>query len=78
MPIPKRRSWDAAFPTVVRYCGVVLMIVLVVNAIIGRLEYPALIIAASGMILYKTIHDGGSGRGRSDNGDNEDRWSHLP
>lgn len=53
-----RRQLDDAFPTVVRYCGVVLTIILVGATILGNgLELAAGYVAAAGMILYKTVRD---------------------
>lgn len=69
-----RKTLDEWFPTVVRYLGVLLVFVLAVSTIInhGHVEYPSLIIAATGMILYKTI------RGSNESDDElEERWSHL-
>ena len=50
------KNLDAAFPTIVRYVGLVLMVVLVIASILGYgLELAAGYVAASGMILYKTV-----------------------
>jgi hypothetical protein len=52
----RRRQLDDAYPTVVRYCGVLLTFVLVVASILGHgLELAAGYVAAGGMILYKTV-----------------------
>lgn len=53
----RRKSMDDAFPTVVRYAGVAIILVMVLDALIrGKgVEYPGLIVAATGMILYKTV-----------------------
>lgn len=59
VPREFRRQLDAWFPTVVRYLGVGLMVSLVGEAIFRHLEYPSLIVAASGMILYKTVVQAG-------------------
>lgn len=67
-PINRRRkTLDAAFPTVVRYAGVLIIVSLVANSIIrgNGLEYPGLIVAATGMILYKTVRgENGNGNGK--------------
>jgi hypothetical protein len=52
----RRHQFDDAFPTVVRYCGVALTVVLVFASILGHgLELAAGYVAAGGMILYKTV-----------------------
>lgn len=48
-----------------RYCGVLLTIVLVIASILGHgYELAAGYVAAAGMILYKSVHDAA----RRDNG----------
>lgn len=58
-----RKQFDDAFPTIVRYAGVVLMAVLVGSAAFGHIDYPAGFVAALGMILYKNVHNAGNGNG---------------
>jgi hypothetical protein len=53
-----RKQLDDAFPTIVRYCGVLLTFVLVVASILGQgLELAAGYVAAAGMILYKSVRE---------------------
>jgi len=61
MPPPKkqpngRRKLDDWFPTVVRYCGVALLIY---SGVVDQGANPALIPAAMGMILFKTVYGSG-------------------
>ncbi len=58
MKIPNRKQRNAAFPEIVRWLGVVFMVVLVIGAVLGHLDYPAGFIAATGMILYKNVAEG--------------------
>lgn len=53
----KRQQLDDAFPTVVRYVGVALAIVIVVAGImgVGGANIASLGVLALGMILYKTV-----------------------
>lgn len=53
----KRKILDDWFPTVVRYLGVVLMFY---ATVIDHGHNPALITAATGMILFKTVYGNGS------------------
>jgi hypothetical protein len=49
---------DAAFPTIVRYTGLVLSVVLVGFSLAGYyLQAAPGFVAAGGMILYKTVRD---------------------
>lgn len=57
----QQRILDEWFPTIVRYCGVVLTVALTVEAIFFHLEYPSAFIAAAGMILYKTVKKAAGG-----------------
>lgn len=62
-PAPRRPTWreqfDDAFPTVIRYTGLILTVVLVVFTIRGRgVDLAAGYVAAAGMVLYKTVRDG--------------------
>ncbi len=52
----KRRRADEWFPTVVRYAGVVLLFY---AGVIDKGGNPALIPAAMGLILFKTVYGGG-------------------
>ena len=51
-----RKRLDEWFPTVVRYVGVGLLIY---SGVIDRGANPALIPAAMGMILFKTVYGSG-------------------
>lgn len=55
-----RKRLDEWFPTLVRYIGVSLM---VYAALIDRGANPALIPTALGMILFKTVYNGGPPKG---------------
>lgn len=50
-----QKKLDEIFPTVVRYLGCVLTIVLIVASLFGNNNYAAGFVAAAGMILYKTV-----------------------
>lgn len=55
-----RHRLDEWFPTLVRYIGVALM---VYAAFIDKGANPALIPTALGMILFKTVYNGGPPKG---------------
>lgn len=66
--MPTRKQMDDAFPTVVRYTGVVLAIFIVVASFLGRAsDVAGLGVIALGMILYKTVK-GAVENGRNGNG----------
>lgn len=69
-----QRELDEWLPTLVRYLGALLTIVLVIASVLGHNDYPSGYIAAAGMLLYKTV--AGSRNDYSD--DDDERWSHLP
>lgn len=51
-------QWDNAFPTIVRYCGLILTIVLVGFSLAGFYVQAAPgFVAAAGMVLYKTVRE---------------------
>lgn len=51
-------EFDYAFPTVIRYVGLVTTLVLIGFSLAGyAVQAGPGFIAASGMILYKTVHD---------------------
>lgn len=57
--------WDAAFPVLIRYTGLLLTVVLVGFSLAGFYVQAAPgFVAAGGMILYKTVRDAA----RRDNG----------
>ena len=63
---PSRKSFDAAFPTIVRYVGIGIVVFFAVGSSFG-LEIPeSVLIAATGLILYKTVAaNGGNGGGKN-------------
>lgn len=56
MKLPSRKALDEWFPTLTRYAGVVLLLY---GAAIDKGRNPALIPAAVGMIVFKTVYSGG-------------------
>ena len=54
-----QKALDKWFPTLVRYLGVGL---LVYAAVVDKGQNPALIPTAAGMILFKTVYNGGPPR----------------
>lgn len=61
-PPSLRERLDDAHPTVVRYTGLVLTVVLVIFTIRGHgVDLAAGYVAATGLLLYKTFHDGAKG-----------------
>lgn len=76
MRAPTRRELDEWLPTLIRYSGWLLTLVLVGFSLAGfYVEAAPGFVAATGMILYKSVRD--AARGSNGNGD-DDRWSHLP
>jgi hypothetical protein len=71
-----REKLDVWFPTIVRYLGVLLTLILVTASILGRNDYPAAYVAAAGMILYKTVREAAAPPPGYE--DRQERWSHLP
>jgi len=52
------KEFDKAFPTLVRYTGLVSTVVLIGFSLAGYYAQAAPgFVAAAGMILYKTVHD---------------------
>jgi len=70
----RRQALDDLFPTLVRYVGLGVM---VYETLVDKVERPHLIVAATGMILFKTVLSGGRTDGE-DPSSKEERWSHLP
>lgn len=65
---PSRKAFDAAFPTLVRYVGIGIVVFFAVGSAFG-LEIPeSVLIAATGLILYKTVAANGSGNGGEKDG----------
>jgi hypothetical protein len=56
----KRKVLDEWFPTIIRYLGI---IVLLWEIMIDRGKNPAMITAAMGMILFKSLVGGKNGNG---------------
>lgn len=58
-----RKQLDESFPTIVRYTGLLLTLVLVAGTFLGYgTELAAGYVAAAGMVLYKTV------KGAAENG----------
>lgn len=76
MRLPTRAELDDWLPTLVRYSGWLLTLVLVGFCLAGYyVEAAPGFVAATGMVLYKTVRD--AARNGNGGGD-DDRWSHLP
>lgn len=65
-PVPRppslRERFDDVHPTIVRYTGLVLTVVLVIFTIRGHgIDLTGGYVAATGLLLYKTFHDGAKG-----------------
>lgn len=55
----RRQDFDDALPTVTRYTGLVITVVLVIFTILGNgLEVAPAWPAAAGLLLYKTVREG--------------------
>jgi len=55
------KPFDEAFPTIVRYVGLVTTVVLIGFSLAGyALQAAPGFAAAAGMLLYKTVHDAAS------------------
>ena len=67
---PSRQGLDAAFPTLVRYAGIGLVTFYAVGSSFG-LEIPeSVLIAATGLILYKAVAEGAKNGGNGNGGKN--------
>lgn len=62
MPFPNRKEFDAVFPTIVRYVGIGLVVFFAVASSLGIHLPESILVAASGLILYKTVK-GSNGNG---------------
>ncbi len=62
---PSRQGMDAAFPTVVRYAGLVFMAALFAAMLAGvdPSSIIAFVIPVAGMIGYKSVRNVGTGNG---------------
>ena len=56
-----RRQLDDALPTIVRYVGLVLTIVLTVALVLGHTEVTPGFVPAAGLLLYKTVKEAANG-----------------
>jgi hypothetical protein len=72
MRTPTRKQLDTSFPTFVRWAGVVIILY---ETFLDKVERPSLVVAATGMILFKSVLNG---RGSTSEDDDDERWSHLP
>jgi len=50
-----RRQLDDALPTLVRYVGLLLTIVLTIALVLGHTEVTPGFVPAAGLLLYKTV-----------------------
>lgn len=57
---PSRKEWDEALPTLLRYLGAVLIVFYAVGSSFGLKIPESVLIAATGLILYKNVAGGGS------------------
>lgn len=56
-----RRQLDDALPTIVRYVGLVLTVVLTVALVLGHTEVTPGFVPAAGLLLYKVVKDAADG-----------------
>ena len=56
-----RRQFDDALPTIVRYVGLVLTVVLTVALVLGHTEVTPGFVPAAGLLLFKTVKDAANG-----------------
>ena len=56
-----RRQLDDALPTIVRYVGLVLTIVLTVALVLGHTEVTPGFVPAAGLLLFKTVKGAANG-----------------
>ncbi len=52
-----RKQFDDALPTLVRYVGLVLSVVLTVALILGHSEVVAGFVPVAGMLLFRTVKE---------------------
>jgi hypothetical protein len=55
----RHQQLDSAFPTVVRYIGIGLIVFWAIGRSIGLDVPESLLVAAAGMIGFKAVHKGG-------------------
>jgi len=56
-----RRQFDDALPTIVRYVGLVLTVVLTFALVLGHTEVTPGFVPAAGLLLYKTVKNAANG-----------------
>lgn len=56
-----RKELDEYFPTLVRYMGIGVVVVYVGAALFGKHLPESILVAATGLILYKTVRGNGNG-----------------
>lgn len=59
--LPTRKELDELFPTLVRYMGVGIIVVYVCAAFFGVHLPESILVAATGLILFKTVRGNGNG-----------------
>jgi hypothetical protein len=66
MKFPAIDTLDLAFPTLVRYIGLITTLVLIGFSLAGHIQETAPgFVAAAGMILYKTVHEASKDKSHS-------------
>ncbi len=56
-----RKQFDDALPTIARYVGLVLTVLLTVALVFGHTEVTPGFVPAAGLMLYKTVRDAATG-----------------
>lgn len=69
---PSRQAFDSAFPTIVRYAGIGIVTFYAVGSAFGLLIPESVLIAATGLILYKNVAEGVKNGGSGNGGKNGD------
>lgn len=69
---PSRDDLDSAFPTIVRYAGIGLVTFYAVGSSFGLQIPESVLIAATGLILYKNVAEGVKNGGNGNGGKNGD------
>ena len=71
--VPSQKTWDDWFPTVVRYAGISLALFFAIGSAFGLRVPESVLIAATGLILYKTVSEGvkNGGNGNGNGGKND-------
>lgn len=58
---PRQQHLDELYPTVVRYVGIAVVVFYVIGRSVGLDVPDAILIAAAGMIGFKSVKGGGNG-----------------